>query len=107
MISAARMRAAIDLEQALAVDAGIDLRGRERGMAEQLLDRAQIAAARKQMRSERMPQRMRRGAVGQSQRAAHPLHGELDDARTQGAAAGADKDRRVLRERMRADRDII
>src|SRR5204862_821069 len=33
--SGARMRRFIDLQQPLAVDAGIDLRGRERGVAEQ------------------------------------------------------------------------
>ena len=38
----------IDLEQPLAVDLGIDLRRRQRGMAEQFLDRAQIAAARQE-----------------------------------------------------------
>jgi hypothetical protein len=44
-----RMRCAIDFEQALRIDPGIDLRGRKRGMAEQLLDRAQVAAAREKM----------------------------------------------------------
>src|ERR1700757_4454248 len=67
-VSAARVRGAIHFEQSLAVDAGIDLRGRERGMAEQLLDRAQIAAARQQMRGKGMPERMRGRTVGQSQR---------------------------------------
>src|SRR3954463_2983826 len=43
--SGAGMRRLIDLEQPLAVDTGIDLRGGERGVAEQFLDRAQIAAA--------------------------------------------------------------
>ncbi len=35
------------------------------------------------MGGEGMPQRMRRGAVGQAERAAQPLHGELDDARAE------------------------
>ena len=90
----------VDLQQPLGVDAGVDLRGRERGVAEQFLDRAQVAAARQQMRGEGMPQRVRRRAVGQPQRAAQPLHRELDDARAERPAARADEDRPV---RRRAD----
>jgi hypothetical protein len=59
------MGGAIDLEQPLAVDSGIDLRGRERGVAEQFLDRAQVAAARQQVRGKGMPKRVGRRAVGQ------------------------------------------
>src|SRR6185436_2501959 len=51
------VRRLVDLEQALAIHAGVDLRGRERGVAEQFLDRAQIAAARQEVSRERMPQR--------------------------------------------------
>src|SRR5450759_91550 len=78
-ISGARVRGAVDFQQPLAVDAGVDLRGRERGMAAQFLDRAQVAAAAQQVGREGMPQRMRRRTVGQAQRAAQPFHGELDD----------------------------
>src|SRR6516165_2370012 len=53
------MSAAIGLDQALGVHGGVDLRGRERGMAEQFLDRAQIAAASQQMRGKGVPQGMR------------------------------------------------
>src|SRR5215468_2346613 len=35
-MSAARMGAAVDFQQPFGIDAGIDLRGRERGVAEQL-----------------------------------------------------------------------
>src|SRR5258707_317436 len=61
--SGAGMRHLIHLEQPLAVDAGVDLRGRKRGVAEQFLDRAQVAAAGEQVGRERVPQRMRCGAV--------------------------------------------
>src|ERR1700726_2295652 len=61
-MSAAWMRRFVDFQQPLAVDAGIDLRGRKRGGAEQFLDRAQIAAAAQKMRGKGMPQRMRRRA---------------------------------------------
>src|SRR6185369_2779720 len=96
-----RVRALIHCQKPLAVDAGIDLRGRERGVAEQFLDRAQIAAAAEQMGGEGMPQRMRRGAVGQAERAAQPLHGELDDSWRQWSAARADEDRAGRGQRMR------
>jgi phage terminase large subunit-like protein len=39
------VRVAVGFEQLLGVDRGVDLRGRERRMAEQFLDRAQVAAA--------------------------------------------------------------
>src|SRR6266852_5192614 len=68
-MSAARVRGAVDFQEPLRVDAGIDLGGRERGVAEQFLDRAQVAAAAQKMGREGMPQRMRRGTVGQAQRA--------------------------------------
>src|SRR5437588_13028033 len=43
------------------VDVAVDLRRRERGVAEELLDRAEIGAALEQMGGERMPQAMRVG----------------------------------------------
>src|SRR5436190_1533467 len=52
--SGAGMRAAIDVEQPFGVDRRIDLRSGEGGVAEQLLDRAQVAAAREQMGRKRM-----------------------------------------------------
>jgi hypothetical protein len=52
--SRARMGAAVDLKETLGVDSGIDLCGRERRVAKQLLDRAQIAAAGEEMRGKRM-----------------------------------------------------
>ena len=67
------MRGAIGGDQPGAVDGGVDLGRRQRGVAEQLLDRAQIAAARQQVGGEGMAQRVRRGAVGQAERAAQPL----------------------------------
>ena len=58
----ARVGAVVDLAEALAVDVAVDLRRRERRVAEQLLDRAQVGAALEQVRRERVPQpvRMRR-----------------------------------------------
>jgi len=61
------MGAPINREQSLGIDRGVNLRGRQGGVAEQFLDRAQIAAARQEMSGERMAQRVRRRAVGQSE----------------------------------------
>ena len=70
--SGARMGLAVLLQQMGAVHFGIDLGGREAGMAEQLLDDAQVGAIGQQMRGEGMAQRMRCRRVGQAQRAAQP-----------------------------------
>src|SRR6478672_8767044 len=79
--SAAGMCAAIDFKQPLRVDAGINLRRRERRVAEQLLNCAEVAAAAQEVGRKRMPQCVRRGGVGQAECAAQPLHGQLYDAR--------------------------
>src|SRR5215470_6271961 len=62
-----RVSVAVDLEQALGVDRGVDLGRRQRGVAQQLLDGAEIAAARQQVGGEGMPQRVRRGRLGESE----------------------------------------
>ena len=49
------MRAVVDAAQALRVDVAVDLRRREGGVAEELLDRAQVGSAFEQVRRERMP----------------------------------------------------
>jgi hypothetical protein len=46
------MSGAVDVHQPFGVDGSINLRGRERSVAEQFLDCAQVAAARQQMRRE-------------------------------------------------------
>src|SRR4051794_37525877 len=101
------MGVAIDLQQPLAIDAGINLSGRKRSVAEQFLDRAQVTAAAQEVGCERMSQRVRGRAIGQAERATQPLHRELNDSRTEWAAAGADKDCPLRRQRMWAYRDII
>ena len=55
--SRSRMRRAIGVEQPVGIDGGIDLRRRQRGVAEQFLDGAQIAAAGQKMRRETVAQR--------------------------------------------------
>src|SRR5262249_21996269 len=78
--SRTRVGAAVDLEQPLGVDGGVDLRGRERRVAKQLLDRAQIAAAGEEMRGEGVAQGVRGGGLRQAERATQARHGELHDA---------------------------
>ena len=68
-------------EQPRAVDAGIDLRRRQRGVAEQVLDGPQIAPSSQKMGGEGMAKRVRRRSLGQAERAAHSLHRQLHDAR--------------------------
>ena len=53
------MGAVVDAAQALAVDVAVDLRRRERRVAEQLLDRAQVGAALEQVRREGVAQAVR------------------------------------------------
>src|SRR3981189_216127 len=101
--SGAGVRRLVDFQQPLAVDTGINLRGRKRRVAEQFLDRAQIAAAAQQMSGKRMPQRMWRRTVGQAERAAQSLHGQLNDPRAERATARADEDGTSRGELMRAD----
>ncbi len=55
----ARMRLVVDGGEPHGVDGGIALRRRQTGVAEQLLDGAEIAAARQEMRREAVAQRMR------------------------------------------------
>ena len=56
------------LQQPLGIDGGVDLRRGQRGVAEQLLDRAQVAAARQQVGGEGVAQRVRRSGLGQAER---------------------------------------
>ena len=63
----ALMGGAVDLEEPGEVDLGVALGRRERGVAEQLLDGAQVGARGQQVRGEGMAQRVRRRGLGQQQ----------------------------------------
>src|SRR5215472_2488419 len=56
--SGTRMRAVVHAPQMTGVDVAVDLRRRERAVAEQLLDRAEVRAAVEQVRRERVTQPM-------------------------------------------------
>ena len=83
------MGAVVNLKQARGIDAGIDLRRREAGMAEQLLDGAQVAAPRHEVRCKAVPQRVRRRRLGQAEQAAQLAHPALHQAWVERAAAHA------------------
>src|SRR5271156_3509887 len=105
--SGPRVGGAIGRKQARAVDSGIDLRGGQRGMAEQVLDGSQVASPSQKMRGERMAKRVRRRAFGQAERAAHPRHRQLHDAWRQGPAFRADEQWASGRKRKGAKRQIV
>jgi hypothetical protein len=89
------MGARVGLQQKLAVDLSVALRGRKARVSEQLLDRPQIGAGAEQMRGEGVPERMRRRSVWQPKRAPRPGNHELDDAGLKRHAAHADEQRIV------------
>ena len=55
------MRTVVDAAQVARVDVAVELRRRERAVAEQLLDRAQVGAAVEQVGRERVPEAVRVG----------------------------------------------
>ena len=75
--------AVVDVEQPGRVDAGVDLRCRQAGMAQQFLDGAQIATRAQQMRCKGMAQRMWCRRLGQPQRAPQPRDQQLNVPRIQ------------------------
>src|SRR5215469_15529115 len=77
----ARMGLLVDRQQTRGIDLRIALGGGERGVAEQLLDGAQIPAAGEKMGCEAVAQRMGRGGGGKAEQQAKMLQPALHDAR--------------------------
>ncbi len=102
-----RMRGVVDFEQPRRVDAGIDLRRRQAGVAEKFLDGAQIAAPPQQMRREGMAQRMRRRCIRQVERRAHLFHLALDDRRVERTTARAAKQQTLRVEMVGAEPSVF
>src|SRR5260370_18912566 len=100
------MRLVVDRDELRGVDRGVALRRRQAGMAQQLLDRAQIAAAGEQMRGEAVAQRVRRGALGQADIGAQFLQPRLHDARMERTAARTDEQRILRRQAIGTRRDV-
>ena len=81
------MGVVVDFEQPCGVHAGVDLRRGKAGMAEQLLNGAQVSATGQKMRGEGMSERMRRGVFREAESAAELLHCPLNDGWLQRAAS--------------------
>src|SRR3546814_79219 len=64
------MRRAVHVEQPGSVDGGVALGGRQRGVPQQFLDGAQVAAAAEQVGGEGVPERVGRGGLRQAEPAA-------------------------------------
>ena len=107
LTSCAWVGGVVDRQQLLRLDFRVALRRRQAGVAEQFLDRAQIAAAAEQMRRETVAQRVRRRGVRQAQHAAQSLHLALHQARVERPTARPDKERAGLFEWIRAGGEIV
>ena len=75
------MRLLVSAQEPLVIDFGIALRRGEIGVAEEFLNRAQIAAAGQQMRGETMTEGMRGGGVRQAENNAKLADFLLEDGR--------------------------
>ena len=89
------MRLGVHLHQARRIHAGIDLGRRQAGVAQQRLDRAQVAAIRQQMRREGVAQCVGRRCFRQAELVAQPFHQPLHQPRIERSALCAAKDRLV------------
>ena len=72
------MGGAVGVEQALGIDGGVDLRGRERGVAEEFLDGAEVGAPAKEVGGEAVAQGVRRGRGRQAEGRAQLRHAQLE-----------------------------
>ena len=93
----ARMGVAVDVHEMGGIDRGVDLGRGQAGMAEQLLQRAQIGAAAEQMGGEAVAQGVRRRPFGEAERAPRLHHRAAHDLAAQRPAARAAEQRLVLR----------
>src|SRR3546814_12357676 len=89
------MGLAVGRNEARRIDLGVALRRRQRGVTEQFLDRAQVAAIGQKMRGEAVAQRMWGRRVRQAEPAAHPAHLALYHAGVEWAAPCAAEQRFV------------
>jgi hypothetical protein len=97
----------VDGSQALVIDRSVAGRRREAGMAEQLLNGAEIAAAGEEMRRKAVAQRMRGGSLRQSQLGTQPCQRSLNATRHKRRAVPADEERPVEFEAERTGRQVI
>jgi hypothetical protein len=99
------------LAQAAGINTGVDLCGRERSVAEQGLDRAEICPGSEEMRGKGMAQGMRGRRVRQAEQATQTLDQALDQARVECAAFRAPEQglrpRQGIRALLRIDIDRL
>lgn len=88
------MGGVVDLGQVLKIEMGVDLRRANVGVAEQLLDRAQITGRFQQVAGERMAQHVRMDMARHALFDRPLAQPRLDCARAEAAAASADEQRR-------------
>src|SRR5262249_29865591 len=88
----------IDSVQPCGIAVGVALCRRQAGVAQQLLDGAQITSGTQEMGGEGVAQRMRRHAVGQAKLPADLAHPLLDDSGIERAAACSEKERMIVSE---------
>src|SRR5262245_46791507 len=101
------MRALIYVEEPFGIHAGIDLRRRQAGVAEQFLDGPQIAAAAEEVGGEGMAQCMRRRRLRQVERRTQLAHFALHDRRLQRPAARAAEQRSFAVQVKRAEPAVL
>ena len=85
------VRPLIDRAQAGGIHVGVALGGRQRGVPEHLLDRAQISASLQEMRRSRVPQPVWRNVVHARSRR-HLMHHRTHDARIDATALIAEEE---------------
>src|SRR5438046_8575100 len=100
------MRLGILFEKMGGVDLGIDLRGRERSVAEQFLNGEQVGARGEEMGGEGMAQRMRRRRIGKAKRTAQSGDQQLNIAGIERATLHTAEHRRLDIERKGAKLQI-
>ena len=88
------------------LDIGIDLRGRQAGMAEEFLDRPQISSMGKEVGGEGVPEGVRGCRRAEAEAGAEGLHQLLHGAGTERAAPRGAEERRILRQFKRAETGI-
>ena len=93
--SGPRMGLLIDRHQPVNADVRIDLRRRERGVAEDLLDAAEVSAALEQVGGRRMPQSVRTGVRNRAGCGDPGMDDPADGARVDPAASRAEEERRL------------
>src|SRR5207253_8176677 len=94
--SGARMRLFVHGDQLRVVEVRVLLRGRKRGVAEELLDAAEIGAGVQQMCGKRMAQRVRRHACAKRRSAHVAIEEAADGAGRDPLTATIEEEREVI-----------